>query len=748
MQQPECPPAPDLVTAISVPHAHSTEYMKTIFARAFSSLHADTGVTVKVVQKVADIINMVITEGIDQSIDSSINANLRANGEVCGHLVEGLEGVKNALRRGFKSFASHHLREKYFEKLGTYVEPVSIKLGPLLTSVGRNPPSMMTSTAQLVPLTKTLERILSIPGLMEEIDSFINATSMDVDLTNIIHSQSWKETVADLSVPPPSSLLPLLVYFDDFECGNPLGSHAGIHKLGGVYVSIPCLPPRVSSQLSYIFLQYLFHSSDRTTYGNTITFSPVINQLNKLATEGVHIKTTYYDGNVRFAVAAIVGDNLGLHSMLGFVEGFTANFPCRICRATREQCGQMLVEDKTLLRNNANYKRDVITNDMKKTGVRQESVWLQTKGFDLFRNVGVDPMHDLYEGVAKYVMTLVVNILIREGAFQLEYLNKRLVEFNYGPDSDNKPPPITIDHQSVKLRMSSSECSHFLAYFGLLVGHKLPHFDMEEENLTNSQEAYKLYFLLCKCVEVIMARHVSEGMAAILQGYVSDMNALYLKLSHTPLQPKFHHLVHYPSMLLKFGPVCHLWSMRFEAKHKVGKKAARASASRVNLCKTVAKKIQLQLNDMFVQNTLKPPIFTTSLGNAVHHSTARHLAEQLPHLPPSPQLSSHSFVSSPNNVTYRRKDVIHLHMDSASMYPVFGEIQELYYEKISGECYAAFLFFDTNYFDNHMFAYHVSRTQNRGIMSLRNLYHALPNTLAYTAGEIPQLMIVSRNFVV
>lgn len=42
--------------------------------------------------------------------------------------------------------------------------------------------------------------------------------------------------------------LPLLIYFDDFEVDNPLGSHAGIHKLGGVYVSLPFLPPHYVSQ--------------------------------------------------------------------------------------------------------------------------------------------------------------------------------------------------------------------------------------------------------------------------------------------------------------------------------------------------------------------------------------------------------------------------------------------------------------------------------------------------------------------
>lgn len=747
--QPECPPEPHVVTGVGVPHGSSAEYLTTTFARAFSSLHADTGVTSKTVQKFADIMHMVLQEGIDHAIDSSIVGNLHGDGELCVHLVEGLNGLKTCIQRGFRSFTTNHLREKYFRRLGTYVEPISVELGPALTSIGRNPPTMTTSTAQLVPLQTTLKRIFSMPGLMEEVDAYINATSLDENLTNIVHSQSWKDTVSELNIPSTSSVLPLLVYYDDFECGNPLGSHAGIHKLGGMYVSLPCLPPRFASQLSYIFLQYIFHSSDRTNFGNRVTFAPVIDQLNLLATEGINIKTEYYEGNIRFGVAAIVGDNLGLHGMLGFAEGFTANFPCRICRATREQCGEMLVENKKLLRNNLNYAADVAASDLKTSGVRQECVWLRLKGFNLFRNVGVDAMHDINEGISKYLITVVLNSLISEGAFDLSYLNNRLLEFNFGPDSDNKPPPLSMEKGSVKVKMSATESSHFVTYFGLLVGHKIPRFDMDDDaKLSTSQKCYHLYILLRKCVELVMARHVSEGMAVLLEEYVAKMNALYLEIGKTPLQPKFHHLLHYPQMLLKFGPVSHLWSMRFEAKHKVGKKAARASASRVNLCKTVAKKIQLQLNDLFVQNTLRPPVFTTSMGHSAHPSVVSELVRQLPHLPRNPVITSHAFVTSPNNVTYRRKDVIHVGLDSECMYPVFGEIQELYYEKISGECYASVIHFETAYFDNHFLAYKVCRTTRRGFVALRNLFHALPNTRAYTGSKCPELMIVSRNMIV
>uniref|UniRef100_A0A146M8D0 Uncharacterized protein n=1 Tax=Lygus hesperus TaxID=30085 RepID=A0A146M8D0_LYGHE len=219
-------------------------------------------------------------------------------------------------------------------------------------------------------------------------------------------------------------------------------------------------------------------------------------------------------------------------------------------------------------------------------------------------------------------------------------------------------------------------------------------------------------------------------MTLILQDFIAEMNRLYIQLSHAPLQPKFHYVTHYPRMLLQFGPVVHLWSMRFEGKHRVGKKAAGSTSCRINLCKTVAKKIQLQLNDVFVQNTLRPPVFSTSVGNPVYHSVVDEICGQLPHLPCTSEFSSHSFVSSPLNVTYRRQDVIQIDLDPECMYPVFAQIQELFFERISGECYASVVHFTTEYFDNHYFAYKVSRTNERSIVALKNLTHPLPNTYA------------------
>jgi len=117
-------------------------------------------------------------------------------------------------------------------------------------------------------------------------------------------------------------VLPIFMFFDDYEVGNPLGSHSGIHELGAVYLTVPCIPIHRQASLNNIFLALLFHSTDRQKFGNNIIFRPLIDELNYLKETGIEVKTDKFERNIKFELGLIVGDNLGVHSITGFVESF------------------------------------------------------------------------------------------------------------------------------------------------------------------------------------------------------------------------------------------------------------------------------------------------------------------------------------------------------------------------------------------------------------------------------------------
>lgn len=85
-----------------------------------------------------------------------------------------------------------------------------------------------------------------------------------------------------------------------------------------------------------------------------------------------------------------MGDNLGLHSILGFVESFVAKYPCRFCKSSRSECQNQLVQNNNNLRDSLNYNCDIITNNVSQTGIKEKSVWNDLNYFRATDNYSVD----------------------------------------------------------------------------------------------------------------------------------------------------------------------------------------------------------------------------------------------------------------------------------------------------------------------------------------------------------------------
>ncbi|KAE9543232.1 hypothetical protein AGLY_003143 [Aphis glycines] len=86
---------------------------------------------------------------------------------------------------------------------------------------------------------------------------------------------------------------------------------------------------------------------------------------------------------------------------------------------------------------------------------------------------------------------------------------------------------------------------------------------------------------------------LEKNSCSLLRTLVGELNEFkkYLK-------PKFHFMLHYPALINTFGPISHLWSMRFEAKHRTSKIAARSTFNRlfVGPCKILnsIKRLEVQ----------------------------------------------------------------------------------------------------------------------------------------------------------
>lgn len=158
----------------------------------------------------------------------------------------------------------------------------------------------------------------------------------------------------------------------------------------------------------------------------------------------------------------IIGDNLGLHSTLGFTESIVSRYPCRFCKTIKNECHVQTTEVNRNLRNSINYDNDLEIHEVSLTGVKEPCVWNEISSFHVIQNYCVGIMHDMLEGVCNYDIGLMLKIMIFDlKYFSIDKLNNRIELFDYGSiDIRNRPTLITsetLKGKRNKLKMSASE---------------------------------------------------------------------------------------------------------------------------------------------------------------------------------------------------------------------------------------------------------------------------------------------------
>lgn len=97
------------------------------------------------------------------------------------------------------------------------------------------------------------------------------------------------------------------------------------------------IPPKYRSHLNTIQLVALVKAADLKQYGFSTLLAPLIHDLKILESDGVCIER--HEGNMTFngSIIAVFADNLGAHSIGGFVESFTTQRYCRFCFLPRHE---------------------------------------------------------------------------------------------------------------------------------------------------------------------------------------------------------------------------------------------------------------------------------------------------------------------------------------------------------------------------------------------------------------------------
>lgn len=694
-------------------------FLQTQIPLLLSSLYANLLIPRNVVQLIVDELHNILSIDLEKEIFVRLKEILPPD---TYHQVASLVKPSDLLiSNSLQDFVSDFRRLDYYKNLGTLIQPTEVTIGERLEGK-RTTLGFLTvpvkCTMQVVELDKVLKSFFCLPNVLKEtLDYQVQLQSSKSVIENIVQGSTW--TSMKKKVESEVGLhFPIVVYWDDFEIGNPLGAQAGGHKLGAVYASLPFLPPHFVNSFKSIFLFALFHSFDRIKFGNVVIFSKIIDCLNNLSKNGITVETDTYSGVIKFHLCAFVGDNSVLSEALGFAESFS-KYPCRMCRVDESGLQKLMREDTNLLRDMDSYASDLAICDLSKTGIKKKCCWLEVEGFNLFENVSTDMLDDWCQGVCEYAMKFVLFSLVKTyKLIPLPLLKTKLETFDYGCDTDTKPSTaISINTRQVTYYLSGSQMLTLMRYFALIVG----------LYVTEDHPVWKFFLLLRQITDRLINRRVYLDSCEALVYDIEELNRQYLNLSNDTLNPKFHFMIHYPRLMKKFGPLALLSTFRFEARHRLSQMAEHSAADRVNICKTIALKNQLVLNDLFLKRE-KFHRITYGERKAVSDETRLALRDIWETLPADKNIIAVSWVTI-DGISYKPSYNVTIDLPEENDFlPKFAEITEIYVVD-NDQVFFMCRLFKTVTFNGHYYAYEVLNTDDKSVFSYENLIAPLPNTL-------------------
>lgn len=308
------------------------------------------------------------------------------------------------------------------------------------------------------------------------------------------------------------------------------------------------------------------------------------------------------------------------------------------------------------------YNNDVLTavgkNNSK--GVKANSCLNELSFFHVCQP-GLPPClaHDILEGILQYDMQLFLNYLVWNKWFSYNFLNERIkqiqLKFKYGNTS------IPLLKQGKKLCGSASENLKLLQILPIVIHDCILHVE---------DEVWQMILNLRKICDILLAQ------------YMYSRKTIF---SEIKLRPKHHYLCHYPYLIVKFGPLKHSWTMRFESKHKYFKNIIKHAGNYKNVTLMMSERHQyLQALHFSEKNLFSDYV---ECDNAVEYN-AKDFSLQIQNLL-SKMSSSNLLISNAatyRNIEYKRGQYICIGKDVYDRY-VLSKISHIVIKNDTNELY-------------------------------------------------------------
>lgn len=403
-----------------------------------------------------------------------------------------------------------------------------------------------------MPIKFMFKTFFELPEILKTVLDNMKMIQEQNDIKNILNGSQWKQIVENY--PENSIIIPLDLYTDDFETGNALGSNAGTHKIAAYYFSFPTLPQHLLSGTDYIF-EALLHPSHLKYNEHKFCMESLLEILKELEDDGLTIDLEGTKITIYFVLARIIGDNLGLNEILGFSTSFNAMKYCRICTLNKNQTKQNIHPSKEDIRTIEGYESDKSKNNLKETGIRTECIFNELRNFHCTQNAVCDLMHDLFEGIVKCDVPMILRKIVDDKEIpeiSLDVINNIKQNFNYGMiEIGNLSLPISDHHfKNNTLKMSASEAKTFLYFLPLMLGPMIP----------SNNKYWLLLLILVDIADIALSASFNEYLLNKLKTSIEQYTSTYKKLFGNILKPKHHFITHYVHCIEYNGPLRYIFT--------------------------------------------------------------------------------------------------------------------------------------------------------------------------------------------
>ncbi|MGL5674006.1 MAG: hypothetical protein ACRDC9_13165, partial [Plesiomonas shigelloides] len=259
--------------------------------------------------------------------------------------------------------------------------------------------------------------------------------------------------------------------------------------------------------------------------------------------------------------------------------------------ATHSEINQKFQEDSFVLRINEvhEYHLQCVQHNKENAalyGVRSTCSFDALGFFDVTKSLPPDIMHDMLEGVFPLTLKHVIHEAHKQKYITITEINEELQKFSFG-QNDKANKLVLLSERLLQTSGIIGTAAQKWCLFRLLpfiMGDRVP-----------PGTRYWHVFLLCKEIaDIVMAAKLRKdelaNLAVLVHALLSEMTEVFGSV----LTPKCHYLIHYPRLMLMYGPLRSYRFMRFEGKRQYFKNLTYNCRSFVNVTMTLSNRHQFK----------------------------------------------------------------------------------------------------------------------------------------------------------